>query len=445
VLALMLLARWRAAPQPAPSTATWCSTSAATKEGVRPVVFPHWFHRIRFRCKVCHQELGFKMRAGANDVLMSDIIDGKFCGMCHNGRIAWGPERCDLCHSGKPRHAARHRRRRADLRAGAMVKPWTRTMRRARVLSAVCGRPGGLRCHGDGAAHARPARGRWLLSPYRALSPAASCRPRRAALGMPARAWAAACSCKLLSPAALALRGNDLLVADARPAASGAPTSAFNTLTPIAGAPVGPGTRSRSAPTCRPGCWTRRRARCCASRATAACCRPGASAATCRRRWPWRWPTAARRCCWPTAWVRSGPSSGARVAGAPGRHRGATAGASAAWTRSCRCDDALYVLDRLAGVVHRTDRDGRVLATLGRGDLVQPVAIAADRDGRVFVPTGPAACSWCCAKASPRAASTRRRWTCSASAAWRRRARAGAGRSAARAGGAVHAGAGGRP
>ena len=70
--------------------------------GMRPVVFPHWFHRIRYRCKVCHSELGFKMRAGANDVLMSDIIDGRFCGMCHNGQVAWGPDRCDLCHSGKP-------------------------------------------------------------------------------------------------------------------------------------------------------------------------------------------------------------------------------------------------------------------------------------------------------------------------------------------------------
>lgn len=70
--------------------------------GVRPVVFPHWFHRLRFRCKVCHAELGFKMRAGANEVLMADIIDGKFCGMCHNDKIAWGPANCDLCHSGKP-------------------------------------------------------------------------------------------------------------------------------------------------------------------------------------------------------------------------------------------------------------------------------------------------------------------------------------------------------
>ncbi|MES9909805.1 MAG: hypothetical protein ABW150_15060 [Candidatus Thiodiazotropha sp.] len=31
----------------------------AEQEGMRPVIFPHWFHRIRFRCKVCHNELGF--------------------------------------------------------------------------------------------------------------------------------------------------------------------------------------------------------------------------------------------------------------------------------------------------------------------------------------------------------------------------------------------------
>ncbi|MEW8208565.1 MAG: c(7)-type cytochrome triheme domain-containing protein [Candidatus Thiodiazotropha taylori] len=73
----------------------------AEKEGMRPVIFPHWFHRIRFRCKVCHNELGFEMRVGANDVTMTDIIDGRFCGMCHNGEVAWSVENCDLCHSGK--------------------------------------------------------------------------------------------------------------------------------------------------------------------------------------------------------------------------------------------------------------------------------------------------------------------------------------------------------
>lgn len=72
------------------------------KNGMRPVIFPHWFHRIRFRCKVCHAELGFRMGAGSNPITMSEIIDGKFCGACHNNDIAWAPENCDLCHSGKP-------------------------------------------------------------------------------------------------------------------------------------------------------------------------------------------------------------------------------------------------------------------------------------------------------------------------------------------------------
>jgi c(7)-type cytochrome triheme protein len=73
----------------------------AEARGVRPVVYPHWFHRIRFRCKVCHFELGFEMRAGANNVTMQDIAEGRFCGMCHNGEVAWGLENCELCHTGR--------------------------------------------------------------------------------------------------------------------------------------------------------------------------------------------------------------------------------------------------------------------------------------------------------------------------------------------------------
>ena len=74
----------------------------ADAAGVRPVVFPHWFHRVRFRCKVCHTDLGFKFQAGGNDINMVKIIDGQFCGACHNGQVAWSIENCDLCHSGKP-------------------------------------------------------------------------------------------------------------------------------------------------------------------------------------------------------------------------------------------------------------------------------------------------------------------------------------------------------
>lgn len=74
----------------------------AEENGMRPVIFPHWFHRIRFRCRVCHTELGFNMRAGSNDITMGKIISGEYCGGCHNGEIAWSPENCDMCHSGKP-------------------------------------------------------------------------------------------------------------------------------------------------------------------------------------------------------------------------------------------------------------------------------------------------------------------------------------------------------
>ena len=70
--------------------------------GMRPVVFPHWFHRIRFRCKVCHADLGFKFKAGGNEINMVKIIDGQFCGACHNGELAWSIENCNMCHSAKP-------------------------------------------------------------------------------------------------------------------------------------------------------------------------------------------------------------------------------------------------------------------------------------------------------------------------------------------------------
>ena len=71
--------------------------------GMRPVVFPHWFHRVRYRCKVCHGDLGFKFEAGGNEINMVKIIDGQFCGACHNGEIAWSVENCNMCHSAKPK------------------------------------------------------------------------------------------------------------------------------------------------------------------------------------------------------------------------------------------------------------------------------------------------------------------------------------------------------
>ena len=70
--------------------------------GIRPVVFPHWFHRVRFSCKACHSDLGIKFKAGGNDITMVKIMDGLYCGACHDGKMAWTVENCDLCHTGKP-------------------------------------------------------------------------------------------------------------------------------------------------------------------------------------------------------------------------------------------------------------------------------------------------------------------------------------------------------
>ncbi|HAO93928.1 MAG TPA: hypothetical protein DCR11_08630 [Deltaproteobacteria bacterium] len=70
------------------------------KAGVSPVVFPHWFHRIRFKCKVCHEDI-FIIKKGANDINMTAIMNGEFCGKCHNGLVAWEPLYCDRCHSYK--------------------------------------------------------------------------------------------------------------------------------------------------------------------------------------------------------------------------------------------------------------------------------------------------------------------------------------------------------
>lgn len=76
--------------------------AAAMREvGVRDVLFPHTFHRIRFKCKVCHNEI-FVMKAGGNEINMNVIMEGGMCGVCHNGIIAWEPIECNRCHSMPP-------------------------------------------------------------------------------------------------------------------------------------------------------------------------------------------------------------------------------------------------------------------------------------------------------------------------------------------------------
>ena len=99
---LLLLLGFYPAQEPSAEYGDVVINNFSDKAGMRPVIFPHWFHRIRFKCKVCHGDLGFKFKAGGNNINMLKIIDGEYCGACHDGDIAWSVENCDLCHSATP-------------------------------------------------------------------------------------------------------------------------------------------------------------------------------------------------------------------------------------------------------------------------------------------------------------------------------------------------------
>ena len=106
IAALLATALWTLFPVGIPEAkaeyADVVINNYSDKAKVRPVIFPHWFHRIRYTCKVCHADLGIKLKAGGNEINMAKIREGKFCGACHNGQIAWGVEKCNLCHTAKP-------------------------------------------------------------------------------------------------------------------------------------------------------------------------------------------------------------------------------------------------------------------------------------------------------------------------------------------------------
>ena len=78
------------------------------QKNMAPVVFPHWVHRARYSCRLCHVDIGFAMSAEGTQMTETDNINGLYCGSCHNGLEAFSPEtkamgkvekNCDRCHS----------------------------------------------------------------------------------------------------------------------------------------------------------------------------------------------------------------------------------------------------------------------------------------------------------------------------------------------------------
>jgi len=66
-----------------------------------PAVFPHWVHRVKYKCYACHnKQVNFAMKADTAAITMDLIDQGKFCGTCHKGKPAFGVsfETCIKCH-----------------------------------------------------------------------------------------------------------------------------------------------------------------------------------------------------------------------------------------------------------------------------------------------------------------------------------------------------------
>ncbi|MDP2278638.1 MAG: cytochrome c3 family protein [Nitrospirota bacterium] len=72
------------------------------KNNMKPATFSHWSHRMHYTCRVCHLELGFEMKLNTTEITEEANKAGKFCGACHDGKIAFGhgKENCDKCHNG---------------------------------------------------------------------------------------------------------------------------------------------------------------------------------------------------------------------------------------------------------------------------------------------------------------------------------------------------------
>lgn len=102
VLGFILLAGGLFGPEARAEYGDIVLNNYSDKNGIRPVIFSHWFHRMRYTCKSCHSDIGFPFKAGGSGVDMLKIINGEYCGACHNGQIAWSVENCDLCHSALP-------------------------------------------------------------------------------------------------------------------------------------------------------------------------------------------------------------------------------------------------------------------------------------------------------------------------------------------------------
>jgi len=64
---------------------------------VDDVIYPHEIHTYWLKCEVCHPQI-FIPAKGQNNMTMVGIVNGQWCGRCHN-KVAFPLTDCKRCHS----------------------------------------------------------------------------------------------------------------------------------------------------------------------------------------------------------------------------------------------------------------------------------------------------------------------------------------------------------
>lgn len=220
-----------------------------------------------------------------------------------------------------------------------------------------------------------------LLVPWRSVV-GGFLAPPTPAFGLPAKPGGGA-FVKWIAPGAIALRGHDLLVADLGSGRLWRADQGMQTMSAVAGAPVGPGTALALGPDL--SAWVLD----VAARQLLRFARDGRLLQTLRSGTPG--PAAFALAdggatllvadAGLAQWSELRPAGALATTVLPKDGERRIGGSQAIAVGG----EAVYVLDRAAARVHRVARDGRVLASLGEGVLKQPFALAADRTGRVFV------------------------------------------------------------
>ncbi len=66
-------------------------------EGMPEIIFSHRKHTVWNGCELCHPEIFKGVKKGLTKYSMADIIEGKYCGVCHS-TVAFPLLDCQRCH-----------------------------------------------------------------------------------------------------------------------------------------------------------------------------------------------------------------------------------------------------------------------------------------------------------------------------------------------------------